>query len=71
MQDVTSLPYMQMIASLGPPDYFFTEYFRVHQHSRLDPEILRSITENRSGQRLAVCHIKANPFACIVGVISS
>ncbi|MBO94072.1 MAG: dihydrouridine synthase [Opitutales bacterium] len=50
MQDVTSLPYMQVIASLGPPDYFFTEYFRVHQHSRLDPEILRSITENRSGR---------------------
>ena len=23
-----------------------TEYFRVHAHSRLDPEILRSITEN-------------------------
>jgi tRNA-dihydrouridine synthase B len=50
MQDVTSLPYMQVVASYGPPDYFFTEYFRVHEHSRLDPFILSSITENRSGR---------------------
>ena len=50
MQDVTSLPYMQVVASCGPPDYFFTEYFRVHEHSRLEPHILRSITENESGR---------------------
>ena len=50
MQDVTSLPYMEVVASCGPPDYFFTEYFRVHEHSRLDPGILRSITENQSGR---------------------
>ncbi len=46
MQDVTNLTYMQVVAECGPPDYYFTEYFRVHAHSRLDPEILRSITEN-------------------------
>lgn len=50
MQDVTSLPYMRVVASCGPPDYFFTEYFRVHQHSRLEPGILRSITENDCGR---------------------
>jgi len=50
MQDVTSLPYMEVVASCGPPDYFFTEYFRVHEHSRLEPHILRSITENESGR---------------------
>ncbi len=46
MQDITNVTYMQVVAERGPPDYYFTEYFRVHAHSRLDPEILRSITEN-------------------------
>ena len=50
MQDVTNLPYMTVVAERGPPDYFFTEYFRVHAHSRLDPAILRSITDNPSGR---------------------
>ncbi len=50
MQDVTSLPFMEVIASYGAPDYFFTEYFRVHECSRLDPEILKSITENSTGR---------------------
>ena len=46
MQDVTGLAFMRVIAKRGAPDLFFTEFFRVHGHSRLDPEILRSITEN-------------------------
>jgi tRNA-dihydrouridine synthase B len=46
MQDVTDLFFMNMIASYGCPDYFFTEYFRVHDSSKLDKKILRSITEN-------------------------
>ncbi len=46
MQDVTDLFFMQVIASYGSPDYFFTEYFRVHPSSTLDKKILRSITEN-------------------------
>ena len=50
MQDVTGLPFMQVVAACGPPDYFFTEYFRVHEHSRLEPKILRPITENDSGR---------------------
>jgi len=45
MQDVTNLPYMTVVARRGSPDYYFTEYFRVHGSSRLDPKILRSITE--------------------------
>ena len=36
MQDVTDKPFMDVIAGYGPPDFFFTEFFRVHEHSRLD-----------------------------------
>ena len=46
MQDVTDLPFLRTIASFGGADLYITEYFRVHIHSRLDPYILRSITEN-------------------------
>jgi tRNA-dihydrouridine synthase len=46
MQDVTGLPFMTLIADRGPPDLFFTEFFRVHANSRLSPAILSSITDN-------------------------
>ena len=46
MQDVTGLGFMRTIARRGPPDFFFTEFFRVHAHSKLDEEILDSITKN-------------------------
>ena len=50
MQDVTGLPFMSLVSRYGAPDLFFTEYFRVHAHARLDPDILSSITENKSGK---------------------
>ena len=50
MQDVTDLPFMKVVADCGAPDYFFTEYFRVHEHSRLEKPILDSITENDTGR---------------------
>ncbi len=50
MQDVTTLPFMRIVNGYGPPDYFFTEYFRVHDHSTLEPHILESITDNPSGR---------------------
>jgi tRNA-dihydrouridine synthase B len=50
MQDITTLGFMQLLASYGAPDYFFTEYFRVHVHSRLEPHILASIAENKTGR---------------------
>ena len=46
MQDVTGLPFMSLVAERGPPDLFFTEFFRVHANSRLSPAILSSITDN-------------------------
>ena len=50
MQDVTGLPFMKVVARRGSPDFFFTEFIRVHAHSRVDPGILSSITENPGGR---------------------
>ena len=49
MQAVTDLPFMRVMERFGGPDVYVTEYFRVYPNSRLDPYILRSVTENPSG----------------------
>lgn len=50
MQDVTDKSFMDVVAHYGPPDYFFTEFFRVHESSRLDKKILSSIIDNITGR---------------------
>ncbi|HET7536164.1 MAG TPA: tRNA-dihydrouridine synthase family protein [Candidatus Didemnitutus sp.] len=50
MQDVTDLPFMRVMAHYGAPDYFFTEFFRVHTQSRPEKHILRSIVENKTNR---------------------
>jgi len=50
MQDVTDLPFMRVIARRGAPDWFVTEYFRVHPDFSLRSYILRSIRENDTGK---------------------
>jgi tRNA-dihydrouridine synthase C len=50
MQDVTDLPFMRIIARRGAPDWFVTEYFRVHPDSCLNRYILRSLAENETGK---------------------
>ncbi len=50
MQDVTDLAFMGVVAHYGAPDYFFTEFFRVHAQSRPEKHILRSIDENTTGR---------------------
>ncbi|GAB5562035.1 MAG: hypothetical protein SynsKO_36820 [Synoicihabitans sp.] len=50
MQDVTTLAFMKVVASYGAPDFFVTEFFRVHDTSRLEKHIVRSIDENRTGR---------------------
>lgn len=50
MQDVTDLPFMRVIARRGAPDWYVTEYFRVHADSNLHPYLLRSILENHTGR---------------------
>jgi tRNA-dihydrouridine synthase len=50
MQDVTDRAFMHVIAGYGPPDFFFTEFFRVHSQSRPEKHILRSIADNATGR---------------------
>jgi len=50
MQDVTDLAFMRVIARRGAPDWFVTEYFRVHPFSKPEKHILRSIDENETGK---------------------
>lgn len=50
MQDVTDLPFMRLLGKYGPPDYFFTEYFRVHDHSTPEQHILDSIEHHGTGR---------------------
>lgn len=50
MQDVTDLAFMRVAAHYGAPDYFFTEFFRVHSQSRPEKHILRSLSENQTGR---------------------
>jgi len=50
MQNVTDHAFLHVVAEMGPPDYFFTEYFSVHSSTAIDPQILRTITENGTGR---------------------
>jgi tRNA-dihydrouridine synthase len=50
MQSVTDLPFMRVMARRGGPDWFVTEFFRVHPASKPDRYILRSIRENDTGR---------------------
>jgi tRNA-dihydrouridine synthase len=50
MQDITDIAFMRIIARRGAPDWFVTEYFRVHPDSVPHPFILRSIDENPTGR---------------------
>jgi len=50
MQDVTDLPFMRVLGRRSLPDWFVTEYFRVHPDSQLNKYILRSISENATAR---------------------
>ena len=65
MQDVTDLPFMRLISGYGNADVYFTEYFRVLPESRLDPQILSSITQNPTG-RPVVAQMIGNDIAALV-----
>ena len=50
MQAVTDLPFMRVLARRSSPDWFVSEYFRVHPASSLNRQLLRAITENETGR---------------------
>lgn len=50
MQDVTDLAFWNVIHRYGDPDLYYTEYFRVHNDSKPERHILRSIVENPTGK---------------------
>lgn len=39
MQDITTLPFMRMLASRGAPDFFVTEFLRVNATSQIDDSV--------------------------------
>ncbi|MEA3209405.1 MAG: tRNA-dihydrouridine synthase [Chthoniobacter sp.] len=65
MQDVTDLAFWKLMTNYGGADLYCTEYFRIHQDSRLDPEILASITENPTG-RPVVAQMMGNDIPNLV-----
>jgi tRNA-dihydrouridine synthase B len=65
MQDVTDLPFMRLISGYGNADVYFTEYFRVLPESRLDPQILASISQNPTG-RPVIAQMIGNDIAALV-----
>lgn len=65
MQDVTDLPFMRLMARYGGADLYYTEYFRVHATSHLEPPILRSIDENPTGRPI-VAQMIGNDIPALV-----
>jgi tRNA-dihydrouridine synthase B len=50
MQDVTDHAFMHLIARYGAPDYFYTEFLRVHAQSRPEAHIVHAIDANTTGR---------------------
>lgn len=65
MQDVTDLAFWKLMTRYDGADLYCTEYFRVHPDSRLDPNILSSITENPTG-RPVVAQMMGNDIPGLV-----
>jgi tRNA-dihydrouridine synthase len=65
MQDVTDLPFLRVMQGYGGADVYWTEYFRVLPHSRLEPEILATITRNPTGRPI-VAQMIGNDIPALV-----
>jgi len=50
MQDVTDLAFWRLLTAYGGADVYYTEYFRVHSASRLEPKIVAAIEANPTGR---------------------
>ena len=65
MQDVTDLPFWELMSKYGGPDIYWTEYFRVHPTSTLEKYILEAITKNPTG-RPAIAQLIGNDIPSLV-----
>jgi tRNA-dihydrouridine synthase B len=65
MQEVTDLPFWQLMTRYGGADLYFTEFFRVHGDARPDKYILRSVLENPTG-RPAIAQMIGNDIPSLV-----
>ena len=65
MQDVTDLPFWELMSRHGGPDLYFTEYFRVHAESHPEKPILRSLDENPT-DRPAVAQMIGNHIPSLI-----
>lgn len=70
MQDVTDEGFMACIASLGCPDFFISEFFRVTQTSKLEPHILRAVLSKPQGRDVAA-QLIGNDIPSIVRTIEN
>lgn len=61
MQDVSVLPFWRCLERRGGPDFYVTEYFRVHRDSHPDRTILRSISEMSAKKPVIAQMIGNNP----------
>ena len=50
MQDVTTTGFMRVIGRRGAPDWFVTEYFRVHESSTPEKHIVDSVVTHGTGR---------------------
>src|SRR5256886_9742939 len=67
MQDVTDLPFWNLMTAYGGADVYFTEYFRVHGTSNLEHWILKSITDNPTG-RPVIAQMIGNDIPSLVRI---
>ncbi len=65
MQDVTDLPFWQLMARYGGADLYYTEYFRVYPNSHLDKNILASVIHNPTGKP-AIAQMIGNDIPSLV-----
>ncbi len=65
MQDVTDLPFWQLMTRYGGADVYYTEYFRVYVGSHLEKYILRSVDENPTG-RPVIAQMIGNDIPALV-----
>jgi tRNA-dihydrouridine synthase len=70
MQNVTDLPFMRVIAKRGGPDWFVTEFFRIHSSGHLNAYVLRSIEENTTGKPIFAQLIGSDVDALVKAAIT-